>query len=112
MTKYLDVKIIKIEDSDFQTLIGELCESICMSDEGVENNTLANLFSAFVIEKKMMNLQQLPTERILSKKVKELKLGSVVHGVCCELALAKGKPMDNLRLSNNATRLSTRHCKK
>jgi hypothetical protein len=96
VTKYVETKIIEIEDADFQTLIGELCESVCMTDEGVEKLTLANLFSAFVTGKKVMNLQQLPTERILSKKVKELKLGSVVHDVCCELALAKGKPMDNL----------------
>jgi hypothetical protein len=96
MIKYVETKIIEIEDADFQTLISELCESVCMSDEGVENMTLANLFSAFVTEKKVMNLQQLPAERILSKKVKELKLGSVVHDVCCELASRNGKAMDDM----------------
>jgi hypothetical protein len=96
MTKYLETKIFEIKDADFQTLITELCESVRMSDEGIENKTLANLFSAFVIEKKVMNLQNLPTEQILSKKVKELALDSVVHDVCCELALANEKPMDDL----------------
>ena len=57
--------------------------------------TLANLFNTFVMEKKVMNLQQLPIDQILSKKVKELELGSVVFAVCCELALKNEMPMDN-----------------
>jgi hypothetical protein len=95
MTKYVETKIVEIEDVDFQKLIAELCECVNWDREEFENKTLANLFNAFVMEKKVMNMQQLPTEQILSKKVKDLELGSAVHDVCCELALANGKPMDN-----------------
>jgi hypothetical protein len=68
MTKYIETKIVEIKDTDFQTLIAELCESVRMRDEGIKNMTLVNLFSTFVTGKKVMNLQQLPTEKILSKK--------------------------------------------
>jgi hypothetical protein len=95
MTKYLETKISSIPDKDFQTLIAELCECFDWAEDEFENKSLANLFTIVVTEQKEMNLQKVLIDRILAKKVKEMALGSVIYGVCCELVNRKGKSMDD-----------------
>jgi len=96
MTNYLERKISGIDDADFKILITELCGCVCLCEGEFENKSLANLLTAIVTERKKMDLQQVLIDWILTKKVKELALGSVVYGVCCELASRNGKPMDDL----------------
>jgi hypothetical protein len=94
MTNYLETRIGTILDKDFKTLISELCKCVCLAEDQFENKSLANLFTAIVIEKREMNLQYVLIDQILATKVKTLALGSVVHDVCCELVSRKGTNMD------------------
>src|ERR1035441_7081314 len=95
MDHYLIKKIGDVDENDFQTFVAELWACFDLSDEGIEHLTLANLFSDFVTEQKKPDLNRLPTDKTLSRKVKELILGSAVYGVCLELARHKGKAMDD-----------------
>ena len=54
-----------------------------------------NLFVIFVTKQKKPDLNRLPTDEILSRKVKDLILASAVYGVCFELVQHKGKAMDD-----------------
>jgi hypothetical protein len=94
MTNYLETKIDTIPDKDFKVLISELCKCVCLAEDQFKNRSLANLFTAIVKEKRKMDLDQIPVDRILAKKMKELPLDSVVHGVCRELVSRKGANMD------------------
>jgi hypothetical protein len=95
MTNYLETKIGVIPDKDFKIFISKLCRCVCLVEDGVERMSLANLFTAIVTEKKVMNLQYVEFDGILAMKVKNLALDSVVHDVCCELVSRKGSNMDH-----------------
>jgi hypothetical protein len=95
MSNYVETKIGENTDEDFQTLVAELCGCLNWPKEEFENKTLANLFTMIVTEKKVLNLQVIPVDRILSTKVKNLPLNSVVHGVCSELVNRSKKNMDS-----------------
>lgn len=90
-------KIDEVDDDDFQTFITELCVCFDLSDEGVENESLLSLFSAFVTEQKKPDLKRLATDQILSQKIKELALESMLHDVCSALMqkYGNGKGMDD-----------------
>jgi hypothetical protein len=95
MTNYVETSIAKIDDLDFKTLVSEICQSVNLASAEFKNKTLANLFTAIVTECKMPNLRKILVGRVVNLKVKQLAVGSVVFGVCCELANKKGKPMDD-----------------
>ena len=95
MTNYLETRIGTIPDTDFKILVSKLCRCVCLVEDGIENKSLANLFTAIVAEKKAMNLQYVEFDGILATKVKSLALDSVVHCVCCELVSRKGSNMDH-----------------
>jgi len=95
MTAYVETKIGLIDDPDFQSLIDELCECANWAKDDFENKTLANFFTAVVIEKKEITRLKVLIDPILRKKVKDLEVDSVVYGVCCELLSRAGKSMDD-----------------
>ena len=51
---------------------------------------------AIVRQQKKLDLNLVMVDIILAKKVKNLALGSVIYGVCCELASRNGKAMDDM----------------
>ena len=95
MANYLEMKIGAIPDKDFKIFVSKLCRCVCLAEDGIEKMSLANLFTAIVTEKKVMNLQYVEFDGILATKVKNLPLDSVVHNVCCELVGRKGSNMDH-----------------
>ena len=95
MTTYLETEIGRIADDAFKELVSELCRCVCLAEDQIENRSLANLFTAFVTEKKKMDLGRVLNDRILATKVKQLALGSVVHCICIELVNRKGENMDD-----------------
>jgi hypothetical protein len=85
MQKIIHLKISIVEDSDFQLLVDELCQSIFLDKNDVLQHTFSFLLMAIVREKKKMDLNNVLVSRILDTKVGKLSFNSIVYSVCCEL---------------------------
>lgn len=96
MTRFIETRISDIKDRGYHAFIAEFCLCLEWDSSEFQNKSLANLFSAIEMEGKTPNLNLIPCDSILSRKIKELPLDSAVYCVCNELANRSGKAMDEL----------------
>jgi hypothetical protein len=89
MANYTQTKICAIEDSDFQSMIAELCHCVVLGKDQFVNETLFYLFMAIVRQKRTITKQHLPTDGILTRKVDKLPTDSVIYEVCREMVNQK-----------------------
>ena len=89
MTRYLETKICKITDKDFQSLINEICFCAGWERTQFDDHTLRFLLMATGKEARELSLQHTPFKGVLTTKVAKLKSDSVVFNVCQELVKVK-----------------------
>jgi len=89
MTNYLEMKICRVQDEEFQSLIEELCYCAAWNVEQFDNHTLRFLLMAIGKEARVLSLQHFPFKGVLTTKVDKLRPESVVFNVCQELVRLK-----------------------
>ena len=110
MTNYAQIKICEIRDSDFQSMVAELCQCVFLGKDQFVDQTLAFLLMAIVREKRSISRQHLATDGILTMRVDKLSTDSVVYCICRELANSKGAHIESF---DGKTVLSLiKHCYK
>jgi hypothetical protein len=110
MTNYTQTKVCEIPDSDFQSMVAELCHCVNLGKDQFDNQPLSYLLMAIGREERALTMQHLPTSGILTRKVDKLSPDSVVYHVCSELVNLKGT---NIVAFDGKTVLSLiKHCHK
>jgi hypothetical protein len=92
--KFIEMKISEIADSDFQSLVTELCHCVSLDREQFINQPLSFLLMAIVRENRAMTRQHLLVDGILTMKVDKVSTDSVLYQVCKELANFKGMTVE------------------
>lgn len=95
MTNYVYKKICDVADSDFQSLILELCHCTNLNLADVEDNSLVFFLMAIARENRVLTKQHLPTAGILTRKVDKLASDSIVFAVCQEMVRQKNSHIEN-----------------
>jgi hypothetical protein len=85
MKDIIHAKISAIKDLDFQLLVHELCQSICLDKNEIIDQSFSFLLMVIVKEKKKIDLNNVLISKILETKVGKLSGNSFVYSVCCEL---------------------------
>lgn len=87
MTNHLETRIRDIDAPDFRAMINGLCHCTGFSEEEFTNGTLRFMLMAILKESShCLSDKYLPVSGILTQKVGSLPHGSVVYGICMELA--------------------------
>ena len=89
MIQYMHMKINEVQDHDFQSMIDELCECVCLDRNQISNQSFAFLLMAISREEKEMNLKYLLNSKTIERKVHSFALNSAVYLICCELVRLK-----------------------
>lgn len=109
-TNYSHTKISDIDDSDFQSLVSELCLCADLGRDQFLNHPLSYLLMAIGRENRALTAQHLPLPGVLTRKVGKLSPDSVVHNVCRELVDLKKTHIESF---DGKTVLSLiKHCHK
>ena len=90
MTNYTETKVREILDSDFQSMVSELCDCVRLGRDQFVDQPLSYLLMASAREGRALTRQHLATDGILTAKVVKLPYDSVVHCVCRELVNRAG----------------------
>lgn len=85
MSNYLDKMICEIDDTEFRSLIEELCLGIDYSQEQFLNKPLRYMLMVIIREKRSLAADCFPLPGVLTTKVSKLNPDSVVHAICREL---------------------------
>jgi len=70
MTQFVEKRISEIGNKEFHTFLAEFCDCLDWDPLEFQNKSLANLFSAIEMQGKIPNLNLIPCDSILSKKIR------------------------------------------